>query len=72
MTPAMLTTLKDLAERRAVLARQYEDTYDEYIYARRVRLPVLQRFMGRQMQSCQAAITLHDGLIRRYREEVAL
>ena len=65
-------TLLYLAEKRVDLRRQYEEAYDQYIYARRVKLPVLARLMGREMQSCQAAIVCHEGLLRAYRKEVKL
>ena len=72
MTPTIHATLMYLAEQRAVYVCQYEDVYAHYVYARRVRLPALQRLMGREMQALQAAITLHNGLRRAYCEEVGI
>lgn len=71
MTPEIHETLMFFAERRAVLNQTFASAVDHYLLARVQKLPVLSRRVAAEIHGDEAALVLHDGLLRSYLQEMA-
>lgn len=72
MSPESYDTLIFLCECRTALSQRVANTMDRYILARVQKLPVLCRHVAAEIHADEAALVLHDALIRSYLQEVIL